>query len=465
MITKKRGDFAENLAKAFIVITPGQTMTNVETDNSALSQERAELIAISDAMAKAVPQLAAELGPWRDALEEGLKDAATDLVVERHLEEATRSLRHIWLAAAANATSKVYRSPSDGEAVLTPSGRFHNFGYERDLQPEQLERRCARFFPPPPPGWTADHVGYSSGQAAMNAVLTHLTALHPVLGVHHAGAYFETRDLLALYGKRMEQRDPARKPDLVIAEPVWCDGAAFGQTRPAEIAALCEKSGATTLIIDSTLAGLDDGLNDVLGALSRPITVFRLHSGLKLFQQGLELADIGIVSIHGTGAGEHLRSIRTLQGAGLRFADVAALELSFFLDARSTRRYEDASFAHNARLARAVSQAPGPFAPVVHPSLSSSTGRAPFCIFTLADPGADPRADPGPSYEALEQAIMVGARRRNLVLDRGGSFGFRGHRFEVVRPDGRPPFLRVALGRRGGPSLAGAIDLLSSLSL
>ncbi|HEY8253599.1 MAG TPA: hypothetical protein VIG39_03105 [Rhizomicrobium sp.] len=436
-------------------------MKNAEPNAAALPTEHAELIAVSDTMAEAVPQLAAELGHWRDMLEEGLKDATTDLDAERHLEEATRSLRHIWLAAAANSTSKAYRSPSDGEAVLTPSGRFHNFGYERDLQPEQLERRCARFFPPPPPGWTADHVVYSSGQAAMNAVLTHLTALHSTLGVHHAGAYFETRELLALYAKRMEQLDPARKPGLVIAEPVWCDGIAFGQNRPAEIAALCEKCDATMLIIDSTLAGLDDGLNHVLDNLSRPITVFRIHSGLKLFQQGLELADIGIVSIYGGGAGEQLRSIRTLHGTGLRFADVAALELSCFLDAPSTRRYEEAIFARNAGLARAMSETSGPFAPVVHPSLSSSMGRAPFCIFTLADPGADP----GASYEALERAIAAGAERRNLVLDRGGSFGFRGHRFEVVRPDGRPPFLRVALGRRGGPSLEGVIDLLSSLSL
>ena len=442
------------------MVAPKRTMKNAEA-NDALLLERAELIAISNAMGGAVPQLAAELGHWRDMLEEGLKDATVDLVGERYLEEATRSLRHIWLAAAANATSKAYRSPSDGEAVLTPSGRFHNFGYERDLQPEQLERRCARFFPPPPQGWTADHVLYSSGQAAMNAVLTHLTALHPALGVHHAGAYFETGELLALYGKRAELRDPAQKPDLVIAEPVWCDGVSFGQNRPAEIAALCEKCGATMLIIDSTLAGLDDGLNHVLDKLSQPITVFRVHSGLKLFQQGLELADIGIVSIYGSGAGERLRNIRTLHGTGLRFADVAALELPFFLDARSTRPYEDAIFAHNARLARAVSQTPGPFAPAIHPSLLSSTGRAPFCIFTLTDPGADP----GASYDALEQAIVAGARHRNLVLDHGGSFGFRGHRFEVVRPDARPPFLRVALGRRGGPSLEGVIDLLSSLSL
>ncbi len=428
--------------------------------NDALSHERAELIALSGAMAGAVPQLGADLGRWRDTLEDGLKDAATAIGGERHLEEATRSLRHIWLAAAANATSKAYRSPSDGEAVLTPSGRFHNFGYERDLQPENLERRCARFFPPPPPGWTADHVLYSSGQAAMNAVLTHLTALHPVLGTHHAGAYFETGELLALYGKRLQRLRPDQKPDLVIAEPVWCDGAVFGQNRPAEIAALCEQAGATLLIIDSTLAGLDDGLNDTLGNLSPRVTVFRLHSGLKLFQQGLELADIGIVSVYGSGAGEQLRSIRTLHGTGLRFADVAALELSFFLDAPSTRRYEEAIFAHNARLARALSQAPGIFSPVAHPSGSSSTGRAPFCIFTLADPGADSEA----RYKALERAILAGAKRRNLVLDHGGSFGFRGHRFEVVRPDGRPLFLRAALGRRGGPSLEGVIDLLSSLS-
>lgn len=84
------------------------------------------------------------------------------------MADVVRALRHVWLEAAASSTSKTYRSPAEDERTVAPAGRFHNFSYERDLQPTSLEARCARFFAPPPPGWTAAHVLFSSGQAAIN---------------------------------------------------------------------------------------------------------------------------------------------------------------------------------------------------------------------------------------------------------------------------------------------------------
>jgi hypothetical protein len=207
---------------------------------------------------------------------------------------------------------------------------------------------------------------------------------------------------------------------------------------------------ATSIIVDSTLAGLDDGLNDLLSALDGPKEVFRLHSGLKLFQAGLELADVGIVSIYGSPAGDELRRIRTLQGSGLRFADVAALELPVFLDPAATRAYEDAVFRHNAALARAARD--NPALKVAYPA---GQHRAPFVIFNL--PSAA-------SFDGLDEKIAAEAARRSLVFTKGGSFGFRGHRFETVHPEGKPPFLRVALGKRGGPSLEGIWELFRTLA-
>jgi hypothetical protein len=47
------------------------------------------------------------------------------------------------------------------------------------------------------------------------------------------------------------------------------------------------------------------------------------------------------------------------------------------------------------------------------------------------------------AYDRLEQSTKDGARRRKILFEEGESFGFKGHRFEVVHPDeGTAPFLR-----------------------
>ena len=399
-------------------------------------------------MESLVPDLAPRLDGWRDCLEAHLCQADTPLTAEAILDEAVLALRHVWLEAAASSTSKTYRSPTEGERTITPTGRFHNFGYERDLHPIALETRCAAFFAPPPPGWGHEHVLFSSGQAAMNAVLALLNARQEqALRLRHDGCYFETVDLLGLYRHRFRTGGD-EAADIVIAEPLWYDGKAFGETSLKAVAERAISEGTKSIVVDSTLAGLDDGLNQLLDALGGPQEVFRLHSGLKLFQAGLELADVGIVSVYGSDAAGALRRIRTLQGAGLRFADVAALELPLFLDPAPTRHYESAIFAHNAALARAARGNPA-FAVAYPPD------PAPFVVFNFASPSL---------YDGLDERLAAEAARRSLLFIKGGSFGFRGHRFETVRPEGKPPFLRVALGKRAGPSLEGILDLLRTFT-
>jgi hypothetical protein len=83
---------------------------------------------------------------------------------------------------------------------------------------------------------------------------------------------------------------------------------------------------------------------------------------------------------------------------------------------------------------------------------------APYCAFQLKQ--AAPEA-----YDALEQEIIAEASRRRLLLHPGGSFGFRGHRFEIVKPEtGEPPFLRVALGRRSGWSCEGVVAMMAEIA-
>src|SRR6185437_1809851 len=125
--------------------------------------------------------------------------------------------------------------------------------------------------------------------------------------------------------------------------------------------------------------------------------------------------------------------------------EVAALELPLFLDPCMTRSYENAVFANNQALARTAQSNSALVAAYPGDGL-----RAPFVIFNLASNSA---------CEKLDDEIAAEAARRSLNFTKGGSFGFRGHRFETVRPDGRPPFLRVAMGKRRGPSFDGILEL------
>ena len=81
------------------------------------------------------------------------------------------------------------------------------------------------------------------------------------------------------------------------------------------------------------------------------------------------------------------------------------------------------------------------------------------CAFELAT------GNSAEALEALACRIEDEAKARGLLIERGGSFGFRGHRFEVIEPEtGEPSFLRVALGARDDHSCAGLIDLMAELA-
>jgi hypothetical protein len=277
------------------------------------------------------------------------------------------------------------------------------------------------------------------------------------LRVAHAGSYFETRELVALACAPVE--DPA-EADCIIVEPIACDGR-FTRHDPAGLARTLRRG--QTLVIDETLSAPRSRSAAILGeGLADGAAVMRMVSGLKLLQQGLELANVGVASVFATDAGltrslaEGLKRFRTLTGTGLRFVDALALEAPFFLDRRATRTYAEAVFAHNAALARAAGARNRLFKPL---EPADAARAAPYCAFELAD---------GNSVEALQALagrIERQAEAQGLLIERGGSFGFRGHRFEVIEPEtGAPPFLRVALGARDDRSCAGVIELMSRIA-
>lgn len=422
------------------------------------TDEAHELRRYVAALGEQKPELAEELAGHRAAFDAAVAGSGPD-DAEQAAEAFARAIRAAWLNTAGREASSVYRSPTAGETRRI--ARAHDgFGYERDLRPESLEERCTTFFPPPPSGWRQDHVLFSSGQSAMTATLLALTKQMAGSGdrlrLAHRGTYFETQQLVQQL-PAFREATFAQTADIVINEPVACDGH-FHRFDTEKLLSASPR----VAIFDTTLIGRNDGIDSYLD--NRPVgdgqLVLRVASCLKLMQGGLELANAGVVSVYTTGAeadfAEQLRTMRTLTGSGIHLVDAIALEAPWVFNAEDVDTYTSAVFAHNARLAQVVEENNKRFQPVTHPSLWGE--HAPFCAFTLKEPSPE-------AYDALEAEIEREARRRNLNFVKGGSFGFRAHRFEVVRPEtDDAPFLRIAMGRRNGWSCDGIIAMMSELA-
>jgi hypothetical protein len=456
----------------------------VRTDPlQANDSEIGELLQLARSLVPRSPEYRKALDSLIETTKAELARSTRPIEAERISERFGRTLRQLWLEAGAFATSSSYRSPPTAETTKTTTGRKVDFGYERDLHPVHLEQRCERFFEAPPKGWNADHVLLSSGQSAMAAILHALEGSSlfggPLrrLSFLHLGSYFETSEIFSLFCALLQAGGCGRSAvedmahldgDIVIVEPVFCDGdyGVVDVNRLIEVHARTQRT--RVYLFDNTLCGTRFVLENYLPRLDaiEPVAVFRIFSGLKLFQAGLELSSVGIVSVfmRDGGAisareiGDRIRRVRTLLGLGLSFFEVAALEVPWFLDGENTRAYERTIFDNNEALARAVAAENRLFEGTFHPSLLGAPHDlrgAPYCSFHLGE--HDPHL-----YDALEQHLHREAERRDLQFDLGGSFGFRGHRFEVVRPEtGEEPFLRVALGRRTGWSRDRIIELMT----
>jgi hypothetical protein len=220
-------------------------------------------------------------------------------------------------------------------------------------------------------------------------------------------------------------------------------------------------ASAQALFLDTTLSGPCCDLRAAMNGPQRLVIAY--SSGLKLDQAGLELANAGIVRVYSRDdaaevAGE-LRKLRALNGTGLTLDELSALSAPWFMERRYADRYASGVFASNRALAQAVGRNSPLFEPDCHPALIDPASEAPFCALRLRQPS---RA----GYRALLARLAGEIERRGLLAARGGSFGFRGHRYELIEPEtGKGhTFLRIAMGWRDGYSRQGLCDLMAEMA-
>jgi len=391
----------------------------------------------------------------------GLPEFSVSPECEDDLEAAALALRRAWFERAHKPADATLKSPCVGTTVFMPGGDTVHFGYERDLDVSMLEERGALDHPTPD-GWTSSRVLCRSGQSSLSCLLHLVTSTGAPGGpltLHHAGRYFESKALVDVWPRQVFCQVPAAasEVDVLLGEPVFCDGR-FGVSDPRAL-----PRARQALLLDTTLVGTAVDLSPWFDRFDgQLVAVFR--SGLKLDQAGLELANVGIAQLFvregsTVSAADSLHRIRGLTGSGLTLDELAALSAPWFLDRTYMRDYTAAIFAHNAALGSAIGRESAVFEERSHPSLVSAGTEAPFCAVRL-------RGGNGDAHRRLLGIVDAEVRRRGLRVTQGGSFGFRGHRYEVIEPareDG-VPFLRVALGFRGGRTLEGLIALFRELA-
>lgn len=458
-------------------------------------EEAIDLLRMGARIIEEVPEAEERLRDWRGRVEAIVDAPELDsLAREAELDALSQALRAIWLSVAHSCSDRYMKSPPLTQPKRTPSGSAVEYSYERNLQTELLERRCFRYAPSPP-GWFADHVLFSSGQAALACFLQSWFSMirpdasDPLRLLLH-GNYFETQVLLGLlrhpgFDWRLSADDGDLRQsvqkgevDLVLIEPVRYEWA----LTPIDLAGLAgalrrrEAGSAPVLMFDTTLCGPFFPLQSLLRALdgsTAPSLVVRMNSALKLDQAGLEFANVGVLSLYtpmsapereaAPAIGHYLRKMRTILGSGLSFDAMCALEVPWFLDPEHLRNHSRAVLVNNALFAQSLHGIEGLFARIAHPSLSALSdepwAQAPFTVLHLHEDDLE-------NYGLLLAVLTEESRRRGLSFHAGSSFGFRGHRYEAIIPRiaDRRGLFKVAMGSRKGPSLAGVVALLREVA-
>ena len=182
-------------------------------------------------------------------------------------------------------------------------------------------------------------------------------------------------------------------------------------------------------------------------------------SGLKLDQAGLELANAGIVRVLAREAPRSCQRncVRYAPSRGRPYPrELSALSAPWFLDRAYAEHYTAAIFANNRALAQAIGTRSPVFGARCHPSLADPAADAPFCAVTL-------KALTGEVIARLRHVSHENASVAAYSRMKGGSFGFRGHRFELIEPEqGRLSSCCAGLARRMEPQ--GLCELFAELA-
>ncbi|MBF0446161.1 MAG: serine/threonine protein kinase [Magnetococcales bacterium] len=463
------------------------------------------LLGMVEQIVTAIPSEAPRYSEWQQKNKNLLNDGNLEtLAGETQLESLALELRRLWLATAHSYSDPYLKSPPEGVDKKLPMGSSAHYHYERLVYPRNLEKR-GEDYRPVPTGWEARNIFFRSGLSAIAALFQVFGQVFSrdnktTIKIDMFGGYFETERLLQAFSsplfkyrrivKQAELFEGVRNEDanVLFLEPVSYDWDLEALDFTELLESLAKRLRPPKMVVlDTTIVGHSFPLEMFLKMLpgTPPPIVVVLSSGLKLDQEGLELANVGMLTLlHKQNHKEQgriadklaskMRKNRNLFGYGLLMDEMAILDVPWFLDLASFRKHCSYVFANNRDLAESLSskikEGEGIFSHISHPCLSTSANwswaKAPFVVFHFK-----PDRDGEENHRAVVATILHLSGKRNLGLVEGMSFGFRHSRFEIIKPNailhpnGRQKgLLKVAMGRRSGAQVHGIINLLTEVA-
>ncbi|MBF0194355.1 MAG: SUMF1/EgtB/PvdO family nonheme iron enzyme [Magnetococcales bacterium] len=481
------------------------SLTALQKSETPGQDECLHLLAMAQQIVAAIPEEEHRYSEWLHKTEKLLNNKILEtLAGEEQLESLSMELRGLWLATAHSFSDLYLKSPPAGLDKTLPMGTSARYYYERLVYPRNLEKR-GPYYRPAPNGWESEDIFFRSGLSAIAALFQVFGQVFSgdnktTIRIDMFGGYFETDRLLRAfasplfkYRRIINQTDFFKRvvrenANVLFLEPVAYDWDLEALDFELLLGSLAKrKKPPRMIVLDTTIVGHCFPLELFLKMLpgDPPPLVVVLSSGLKLDQEGLELANVGMLTLfqkenqkeQGKVADKlasKLRKNRNLFGYGLLMDEMAILDVPWFLDLVNFKKHCNFVFENNRRLAEHLSpiinEGEGVFSHVSHPCLSNaanwSWAKAPFVVFHFK---AD--KDSKENHKAVVDTIVRLSRKRNLGFVEGMSFGFRGSRFEIIKPNAilhpngqQKGLFKVAMGRRSGAQAHGIINLIAEVA-
>jgi len=470
-----------------------------------LEIEARHLLGLADEIIISRPQSAKALSSWRGEVFDVISKPGPDSIErEARLEDLALQFRSIWMKIAFEHTGHHLKSPLKGDDVIFPLGQKSEMNYERIVMPTAIERRF-KTYTPRTKGWAPAHLLFRSGMGAIVSLFQNLrphffSEDHEQIIVDFFGGYFETQRAFDLFSSPLitfrrhetgnDLLDAVDKGDghVLFIEPVSYDWDMEVLDLKRLVASLNKRTRPPEMIvIDTTIVGHTFPMQSFLNALPDPAppVVVQISSGLKLDQEGLELSNAGLFTLFckdDSKAAEtvqrflkRLSGNRKINGTNLSSFEIAALDAPWFMNRKRFVEHSQAIFRNNEKLARALSpvvaSVGGIFERVSHPSLSDAADLpwavAPFVVFHFRE-----AFDHDQTHVRITETLLKHSSRDGLsFFGTGMSFGFRSHRFEIIKPETilhpkgtAKGLLKVAMGSRNGPMASAVTELLTNLA-
>lgn len=292
---------------------------------------------------------------------------------------------------------------------------------------------------------------FNSGMSALNAVITICQKIISV-PVYTYSAYFETYSLLkeiTIKNKMFENKDAYLNTfsgsNLHLVEmPVCSTEIQDLSIDEIKNGILNSKKKVFILIIDSTLELENKKKIKSLLNINKNLIVFKVRSGLKLDQFGLELANLGIVEVYSNLSGKHiefivnmLKNYRAVSGLSIDYNSYLRL-VSPILTAEDKVLYKQEIKRNTSKLFEIISKKENKYFKVKFKS------GLPFIFLTPIYP----------NFKLVKWVddLVKEVNDKGGYLPYGTSFGFRHTRLEIIDDRKKPPYIRLSPGAFLGKS-------------